>query len=169
MPNDFIDPPSKRGTNPRSLANLHPQKAGEPGPNPTGKNGRTRGEYVAKFLDAPADTEIELQLVRKLGLPDDTPRIDVVLRREFIASLGKSERGRQGLREQYAGKPRQQMDLSSEDGSMSPSRKATTAETRQELDRVLEALGGTPAPRATAEEAESTNQETEGGPPKADP
>ena len=120
MPNDFLDPPSKRGTNPRSLANLHPQKAGEPGPNPTGKNGRTRGEYVAKFLDAPADTEIELQLVRKLGLPDDTPRIDVILRREFIASLGRSERGRQGLREQYAGKPRQQMDLSSEDGSMSP-------------------------------------------------
>lgn len=65
------------------------------------------------------------------------------------------------------GKPTESLEIESPSGSMSPSRKATTAETRQELDRVLEALGGTPAPSATVE-SESTNQETEGGPPKAD-
>jgi hypothetical protein len=54
--------------------------------------------------------------------------------------MGKSDLARKTLIEQYAGRPKQQLDLSSEDGSMSPNRKPTTAETRQELDRVLAAL-----------------------------
>jgi hypothetical protein len=54
--------------------------------------------------------------------------------------MGKSDLARKTLIEQYAGRPKQQIDLSSEDGSMSPNRKPTTAETRQELDRVLAAL-----------------------------
>jgi hypothetical protein len=59
-------------------------------------------------------------MVRKLGLPDDTPLIVALVHREVMAGFGKSDLARKGLREQYAGKPRAQVDLSSEDGSMSP-------------------------------------------------
>jgi hypothetical protein len=162
MSDDSPTPPSKRGTNPRSLGNLRPAVKGEPGRNQTGNNGRTRGERVAKILDAPAITTIELAMVRKLGLPDNTPMIDALVHREIVAGLGKSDLARKGLREQYAGKPRQQMDLSSGAGSMSPGRKATTAETRQELDRVLEALGS--APPAGEVSQDSSAPEAEGGP-----
>jgi hypothetical protein len=63
---------------------------------------------------------MELTLVRKLGLPDNTPLIEALVHREVVAGFGKSDLARKGLREQYAGKPRQQVDLSSDDGSMSP-------------------------------------------------
>ena len=120
MSNDSPFPPSKRGTNPRSLANLRPGVKGEPSRNPEGHNGRTRAELVAKFLEAPEDSELGKKLVAKLGLPADTPRIIAILQREVLAAYGKSDLARKGLREQYAGKPRVQVDLSSDDGSMSP-------------------------------------------------
>jgi hypothetical protein len=57
-----------------------------------------------------------------------------------MAGFGKSDLARKGLREQYAGKPHAQVDLTSSDLSMSPNRKPTTAEARQELDRILAAI-----------------------------
>ena len=129
MADDSSPPPSKRGTNPRSLGNLRPSVKGEPSRNPEGHNGRTRAERVAKILDGKAATEIELAMVRKLGLPDDTPLIDALVHREVLAGLGKSDLARKGLREQYAGRPKQQVDLSSEDGTMSPAKADAVAET----------------------------------------
>ena len=120
MSDDSPFPPSKRGKNPRSLANLKPRHKGDPNPNKTGFNGRTRGERVASILEGPAVTEIERAMIRRLGLPDDTPLIEAIVHREIAAAFGKSDLARKGLREQYAGKPRQQVDLSSEDGTMSP-------------------------------------------------
>ena len=172
MADDSPFPPSKRGTNPRSLANLRPHVKGDPSRNPEGHNGRVRAERVAEFLEAPEDTDIGLKIIRKLGLPDNTPRIDVLLHREFLAGLGKSDLARKGLREQYAGRPRQQMDLTSSDRSMSPNRKPTTAEARQELDRILEALDN-PSPDESTR-ASDTQEPVEGGAapdsePKAEP
>jgi hypothetical protein len=140
MADDSPFPPDKRGTNSRSLANLRPRKPGDPPLNPEGHNGRTRAERVAKILEAPAATGKELEMVRKLGLPDDTPMIDAILHCEILAGLGKSDLARKGLREQFAGRPRQQVDLSSSDRSMSPNRKPTTAEQRQELEQLREEL-----------------------------
>jgi len=120
MSDDSPFPPNKSGHHPHSLANLRPSKPGDPSRNPTGKNGRTRAERLAKILDGAAITPIELAMVKKLGLPEDTPLIDALVHREVIAGLGKSDAARKGLREAYAGRPRQQVDLSSEDGSMSP-------------------------------------------------
>lgn len=113
----------------RSLANLEKNKIkkGEVR-NPRGLNGRQRSEHVAAFLDQPEDTERGRALIRRLGLPDDTPRIDVILHREFRDALGKGGLARKGLREQYAGKPRQQVDMSSDDGSMSPLGRDSVAE-----------------------------------------
>ena len=113
-------PPDKRGKNPRSLANLRKPFGKGECHNPEGKNGRTRAEFVAAFLERADDTAIGKAMIRKLGLPEDTPRIAAILQRDFIAGLGKSEQARKGLREAYAGRPKQQVDLSSEDGSMSP-------------------------------------------------
>lgn len=123
MADDSPFPPSKRGTNPRSLGNLRPPvKKGDPPLNPEGRNGRSRAERVAKILEGPAVTSVELAMVRKLGLPDETPLIEALVHREVLAGFGKSDLARKGLREQYAGKPRAQVDLSSEDGSMTPAR-----------------------------------------------
>ena len=52
MSDDSPFPPSKRGTNPRSLANLRPSKPGEPSRNPEGHNGRRRSELIAAVPDA---------------------------------------------------------------------------------------------------------------------
>jgi hypothetical protein len=139
MADDALFPPSKRGKNIRSLGNLRPGVKGEPPRNPTGKNGRTRAETVAAFLEEIDDTDMGRVLLTKVGCPGGT-RIRGLLHREWLAGMGKSDLARKTLIEQYAGKARQQIDLSSEDGSMSPNRKPTTAETRQELDRVLAAL-----------------------------
>ena len=120
MSDDSPFPPSKRGTNPRSLANLRPSKPGEPSRNPEGHNGRRRSELIAAFLESPEDTDIGKKLIAKLGLPPGTPRIIAILQREVLAALGKSDLARKGLREQFGGKPRISADLTSSDGSMSP-------------------------------------------------
>lgn len=126
MADDSPFPPDKRGKNPASLGNLRPAQKGEPSRNPSGKNGRTRAETVANFLDDPEDTDIGKTLIRKLGLPENTPRIIAVLHRELLAALGKSDLARKTLIEQYGGKARIQMDLTSSDGSMTPGDRLVT-------------------------------------------
>jgi len=156
MSDDSPFPPDKRGKNPNSLANLIKSKPGDPSRNPTGKNGRTRVERIAKILEGAAATSVELAMVKKLGLPEDTPLIDALVHREVIAGLGKSDAARKGLREQYAGRPRQQVDLSSEDGSMSPlgpdsigdTLRAAIAERRKAAQQEAE-----PQPEAPANDA----------------
>lgn len=103
----------------KRMANLRPAKRGEVR-NPTGKNGRTRSELIAAFLEKADDTELGRNMAKKLGLPADSPRIVVVLQRLYTMGLGKSEPALKTLAEFFGGKPRQQVDLSSEDGSMSP-------------------------------------------------
>jgi hypothetical protein len=110
-------PPSKSGVNPRSLANLRPCKKGDPSPNKTGANGRTRGEKVAAFLDEVDDTTLGKSLQAKIGCPG-VSRIEAVLHREWLAAMGKSDLARKGLREAYAGKPHQAVDISNDDKSL---------------------------------------------------
>ena len=106
--------------------------------NKEGKNGhRARQELVADILSEKEDDP-------KAPQPGETRIRNVVLalaRETYNGGPGAQSAGKT-LLEQFAGKARQQLDLSSEDGSMSPNRKPTTAETRQELDRVLAALKG---------------------------
>ena len=128
-------PPSKSGKNPRSLANLRPGVAGEPPRNPEGHNGRTRAETVAKFLEETDDTAMGKALLEKVGCPGGT-RIRGLLHREWLAAMGKSDLARKTLIEQYAGRPKQQLDLTSSDRSMSPNRKPTTAEQAQAIDQL---------------------------------
>jgi hypothetical protein len=120
MSDDSPFPPDKRGTNPRSLANLRPSKKGDQPRNQYGINGRERSTRVVDFLERADNTELGRKLIEKLGLPADVPRIDALLQREVIAGLSKSDSARKNLIEQYAGKPKMQVDLSSEDGTMSP-------------------------------------------------
>jgi hypothetical protein len=97
-------PPSKRGTNPRSLANLIPPAAkGEPSRNPKGNNGRVRGEIVAAFLAEVDSTPIGIELMKKVGCPDGS-RIKALLHREWLAGMGKSEPARKTLIEYAAGR-----------------------------------------------------------------
>jgi hypothetical protein len=161
MADDSPFPTSKRGTNPRSLGNLRPPVKGEPSRNQAGNNGRTRAETIASFLEEVDDTAIGKQLLAKIGCPNAT-RIRGLLHREWLAGMGKSDLARKTLIEQYAGRPKQQVDLTSSDRSMSPNRKPTTAEARQELDRILEELDN---PAAGDEPAQSieTQQPAEGG------
>jgi hypothetical protein len=140
MSDDSPFPPNKSGKHPNSRANLRPSKPGEPSRNPAGNNGRTRSELVAAFLDAPDDTPVGKAMLKKLGLPENTPRIQAVLQREYLAALGKSDMARRGLREQYAGKPHVAVDLTNSDGSLKPNTAPTTAEARHELDQALAAI-----------------------------
>jgi hypothetical protein len=170
MADDSPFPPDKRGKNPRSLANLRPQVPGGKGLNPTGNNGRNRADRVVKILEAPAATDIERAMVKKLGLPEDTPMIDAIVHREIVAGLGKSDLARRGLREQYAGKPHQAVDLTSSDRSMSPNRKPTTAEARQELDRILETIDDVAKAAATPDDSSGGESAPAGeAEPKAEP
>lgn len=172
MADDSPFPPSKRGTNPRSLGNLRPGVKGQATLNPEGHNGRTRGERVAKILEGPAVTDLELTMVRKLGLPDDTPLIVALVHREVMAGFGKSDLARKGLREQYAGRPRQQMDLTSSDRSMSLNRQPTTAESRQDLAAVAAALELAAKSSGATDEEPTGSKEGEPEPtaePKAEP
>lgn len=105
----------------RSLANLRPAKKGEIR-NPTGKNGRERSDYVVDFL---------------CELDGGQPRIRHVLLAQYRRAKRGSDSAGKFLGEQWGGRARQQLDLVSSDRSMSPTRKPTTAETRQELDRVV--------------------------------
>lgn len=116
MADDSPFPPSKRGTNPRSLGNLRPSVKGEPSRNPEGKNGRTRAETVAAFLEEKDDTDIGRALLAKVGCPDGT-RIRGLLHRAWLAGMGKSDLARKTLIEQYAGRPKQQVEVTGEGGS----------------------------------------------------
>ena len=179
-PSDSPFPPNKRGTNPRSLANLRPRHKGDPSPNKTGYNGRNRADRVAAFLEEVDDTAIGKGLQARIGCPG-VSRIEAVLHREWLAAMGKSDLARKGLREAYAGRPHQAVDLSSKDGSMSPTRKPTTAEARQELDRILTALdeqapdvaavpsGVAPETAEAPEEPVGTDAAAAGTEPKAEP
>ena len=115
MSDDSPFPPSKRGTNPRSLANLKPRQKGDPNPNKTGFNGRTRAEDYAAWLEKVDDSPIVKTMQAKLGCPGAT-RIEAVRHRELVRALGKSEMAGRGIIEQYHGKPRQQMELSGPGG-----------------------------------------------------
>ena len=108
-------PPSKRGTNPRSLANLKPRHKGDPSPNKTGFNGRTRGELLAAFLEEVDDTSIGKAVMAKIGCPGAT-RIEAILHREWLRGMGKSEQASKVLIEQWAGRPKQQLEVMGEGG-----------------------------------------------------
>jgi hypothetical protein len=125
MADDSPFPPSKRGTHPNSLANLRPARAGEPGKNKTGFNGRTRAETVAKFLEETDDTDMGKALLAKVGCSGGT-RIRGLLHREWLAGMGKSDLARKTLIEQYAGKARVQLEVMGEGGG------PLTTVTRQE-------------------------------------
>jgi hypothetical protein len=120
----------------RRLANLRPPiKKGEVR-NQAGKNGRARSDYIVGILDE---------------LDKGQPRIRRVVLAAYRRALRGSDPAAKFLGEQYGGKARQLIDLTSSDRSMSPDRKPTTAESRQELDRALAAFGscdGTPPPAA---------------------
>jgi hypothetical protein len=116
MADDSPFPPDKRGTNPRSLGNLRLSMKGEAPRNPTGKNGRTRAETVAAFLDEVDDTAIGKALLAKVGCVDGT-RIRGLLHRAWLAGMGKSDLARKTLIEQYAGRPKQHVEVTGEGGS----------------------------------------------------
>jgi hypothetical protein len=109
----------KRAMHPNSLANLIKSKPGDPSRNPLGHNGRHRSEYVAAFLEEPDDTELGKKLVQDFGMPAGTPRIVALLQRDFLAGMGRAESARRLLIEQYAGKARIKMDITS-DGEKLP-------------------------------------------------
>lgn len=155
-------PPSKRGTNPRSLAALkkYERKLGDPPLNPKGNNGRARAERVAAILEGGAVTDLERKMIAKLQLPPGTPLIDALVHRDVIAGLGSSDAARKGLREAYAGRPHTPVDVTSGGKSLADERQPTTAETRQELDRVAAAIRArSSAPAVAAAVAELAPEE----------
>ena len=120
----------------KGWANLRPARKGEVR-NKEGINGhRVRQELIAAILDEADDDPLD---------PGGCSRIRSVI----LAAVRDAKAGGPGAGtaqkmciEQYSGKPRQQYDLTSSDHSMSPCRKPTTAEARQELDRIMSALDG---------------------------
>jgi hypothetical protein len=113
MADDTPTTSSKKGVNPKSLGNLRPAVKGEPGRNQTGNNGRTRAETVAKFLEEVDDTAIGKAILAKVGCTDGT-RIRGLLHRAWLAGMGKSDLARKTLIEQYAGRPKQQVEVTGE-------------------------------------------------------
>lgn len=109
----------------RSLANLRPAKKGEVR-NPLGKNGRERSDYIVGILEEQDTT--------------GQPHIRSIVLSQIRRAKRGSDRAAQGLIDHYKGKARLEIDHTSSDRSMSPNRKPTSAEARQELDRVLEAI-----------------------------
>jgi len=154
--------PTKAERRARSLANLEKYKIkkGEVR-NPTGKNGRARSDYVVGLLEEQD----------KHGVSH--------IRRIVMAQIKRAERGSdvagKTLIDHYKGKARIEIDHTSSDRSMSPNRKPTTAETRQELDRVLAAIdrrAGAPAPAGPADAAPANSEgggEAKASEPKATP
>jgi hypothetical protein len=105
--------------------------------NPTGRNGRDKNKVVVDFLDALDNKD-----------PDKRTRIQVLLDSMYLrARLGNGVAMRY-LAEQYTGKAKQQIDLSSEDGTMSPTR----------LDAVASQLKAAMAAKL-ADAAEQTEQD----------
>ena len=150
-----------RGKSPGSLANLRPATSETAkNLNPNGRNGwDKRRRALIDFLNGKsADAE--------------KTRIEKVMLATYTNSLTpKGGMDRKLLNEQYFGKARQPLDLTSSDHSMSPSRKPTTAEARQELDAILSALDErAPGVAAGVETADKTEGEAAADPePKAGP
>lgn len=93
----------------KGWANLRPQRSGEPGRNPLGKNGREGAEAWRKFLDQKDPDEPNFESRR------------AVMHETLYKLLKKGKIGplQIGI-EQDQGKPPQSIDHSSKDGSMSP-------------------------------------------------
>lgn len=108
MSDDSPLPPNKRGTNPRSWENLIKSKPGDPSRNPTGKNGRVRREIVAAFMEEPSGSDPDICKGRR------------VLESIYRRALKGSDQAAKTLLEHWKGKPSQEVDLTSSDGSMSP-------------------------------------------------
>ena len=111
----------KRLVRAQSLANLRPCRPGEVR-NPKGKNGFRRTEFIAAWLETPTLTD-----------PDKT-RIEKVLETQYARALKGSDPAAKVLLEFYGGKPRQQMDVTS--GNKSLSMEVLTSE---ELRKLLQA------------------------------
>jgi len=95
--------------NAKSLANLRPGAPDGPH-NPTGKNGRTAQATIVKFLEEPSAD------------PTST-RFQKILLATYTSAIVPGPKGaadRKTLIEYYAGKPRQAIDLSNEDGTLRP-------------------------------------------------
>ena len=85
---------------------LPPCKPGETR-NPSGKNGRKQAAALIKWLEEPSTDP-------------DKMRIERVWEKLYLAALKGSVPAGKVLVEQHGGRPKQQIDLSSVDGSMSP-------------------------------------------------
>ena len=126
------------------MANLRPASKGEVR-NAAGKNGRERSDLIVSILEEPDDDKPDITRIRA-----------VVLETVKRAKLD-SDTAAKTVIEQYAGKPKQQVDLSNSDGSLKPSQAPTTSEARHELDQALaaiEARAAVGAAKNTAPEAD---------------
>jgi hypothetical protein len=140
----------------RSLANLekHKIKKGEVR-NPLGLNGRERSDYVVSVLE-----EQDKQGVS---------HIRRILMKQIERAKRGSDQAGKTLIDHYKGKARLEVDVTTAGRPLVPGRKPTTAETRQELDRVLSAIERktTGTPPATTEAREGG--EAQASQPKAAP
>jgi len=90
-------------------ANLvQPVKRGEPGRNPTGKNGREARAVISQFLEEPSETDKSKTRFRR------------VLEKIYAKAIAGDTQAARTLVEQHAGKPQQAVDLSNEDGTLRP-------------------------------------------------
>jgi hypothetical protein len=100
-------PPAGRGRSPGSVAALreHAAKKGEVR-NPQGLNGRKRQDLIALFLEEPSETDASKSKLRR------------VIEKLYAKALAGSDMAAKTLIEQYAGRPKQAVDLSNEAGDL---------------------------------------------------
>jgi predicted transcriptional regulator len=133
----------------RSLANLEKSriKKGEIR-NPTGVNGRTRSDLIVSILEEPDDDKPSITRIRAVVLATvDRAKLD-------------SDMAAKTVIEQYAGKARQQVDLTNSDGSLKPNTAPTTAEARHELDQALAAIEARTTKEAPKDKAPEADEAT---------
>jgi hypothetical protein len=136
---------SGRGKNPNSLANLKPFQPGVSG-NKTGTNGFKKAQArLFKFMAALDKERGEGKSSRTFHLLDAAYQSALI-----IGPKGASDR--KLLLEQLAGKARQQFDLSSEDGSMTPVR----------TDGILSALQAAIAAKQSDEDRQGESGQDDG-------
>lgn len=136
-------PPNKSGQHPNSRANLRPRKPGDPPLNPDPRNnGRRRAEFVAAWLELEDETPAGKKLTLAVGCPEGTSRIVALLQRTWLAAMAKSESSRKELLQQYAGKPKVQVDLSNDDGSLAPRSDTLADKLRAIIDEEQRAAEG---------------------------
>jgi hypothetical protein len=137
---------------PGKSENLRPIRKGEVR-NPTGASGPKKLKewdiYAAEIASDVLDT--------KTKEPVTCTRDDLVMRTTFAIAINPTRKdcmiAQRIWYERTRGLPRQHIDLTSSDRSMSPSRKPTTAEARQEIERMLVGVGNSD-PNQTAPTAE---------------